>query len=97
MSEVFNYIKPELLLVAVVLYFLGDMLKKTMLVKHKYIPLILGGIGILVCALYVFATSHCATTANILMAFFTSITQGILVAGMSNYVYQIIKQMHSIE
>lgn len=39
-----KYVKPELLVVAVVLYFIGMGLKQSQTVKDKYIPLILGGI-----------------------------------------------------
>ena len=50
MEQITNYIKPELLIVAFVLYFIGVGLKKSQAVKDKYIPLILGAIGVVVCA-----------------------------------------------
>ena len=56
MEALVNYIKPELLITAVALYFMGIALKEAQAVKDKYIPLILGGVGILVCGIYVFAT-----------------------------------------
>ena len=37
-----EYIKPELLVVVIVLYFIGMGLKYTELIKDKYIPMILG-------------------------------------------------------
>ena len=55
MEALVNYIKPELLITAVALYFMGIALKEAQAVKDKYIPLILGGVGILVCGIYVFA------------------------------------------
>ena len=42
MDQILNYIKPELLVVAVVLYFVGIGLKKAQAVPDKYIPIILG-------------------------------------------------------
>ena len=42
MEQLVNYVKPELLIVAVVLYFMGIFLKEAQPVKDKYIPLILG-------------------------------------------------------
>ena len=45
-----------------------------------------------ICGIYVFATSTVSNGQEIAMAVFTAITQGILVAGLSNYVNQIIKQ-----
>ena len=46
MEQIMNYVKPELIVVAVVLYFIGMGLKKTQVVKDKYIPIILGCVGI---------------------------------------------------
>ena len=92
MEQITNYVKPELVVVAIALYFVGMALKQVQTVKDKYIPLILGGISIAICAMYVFATSSCSTPQDIVMAIFTAITQGILIAGLSTYVNQIVKQ-----
>lgn len=92
MDQIMNYVKPELLVVAVVLYFLGMALKQAEAIKDKYIPLILGGISIVLCAIWVLATSTLGSGQDVAMAVFTAITQGILVAGLSNYVNQIVKQ-----
>ena len=97
MEALVNYIKPELLITAVALYFMGIALKEAQAVKDKYIPLILGGVGILVCGIYVFATCSCNTAQDIAMAVFTSMTQGVLVAGLSTYVNQLIKQLEKDE
>lgn len=92
MEQIMNYVKPELVVVAVVLYFIGMGLKKTEKVSDKYIPLILGGIGIALCAVWVLATCTLGNGQDIAMAVFTAIVQGILVAGLSTYINQIIKQ-----
>lgn len=92
MEQIINYIKPELLVVAVVLYFLGQWIKQSQTIKDKYIPLVNGAVGIILCGIYVLAISGCQTVQEIAMAVFTAITQGILVAGLSTYVNQIIKQ-----
>ena len=97
MEQITNYVKPELIVVAIALYFAGMALKQAQAIKDKYIPLILGGISILICAMYVFATSTCNTPQDIVMAIFTTITQGILVAGLSTYVNQIVKQLNKEE
>lgn len=47
MEGIISYVKPELLAVAVVLYFCGMGLKRSQIIKDKYIPLILGTEGIL--------------------------------------------------
>ena len=87
-----NYVKPELVVVAIVLYFAGTWLKQSKTVPDKYIPIILGAIGIIICGIYVIATCNLSGVQNIAMAIFTAIVQGILVAGLSTYVNQIIKQ-----
>lgn len=88
-----NYIKPELIVVAIALYFLGLWLKQAAFIKDKYIPLVLGIVGIFVCGIWVMATATFATGQDIALALFTAIVQGILVAGLSTYVNQIIKQI----
>lgn len=97
MEQVINYVKPELMVVAIVLYFIGMGLKKAQAVKDKYIPLILGAGGIFLCAIYVIATSPLGTMQEIAMAVFTAVVQGILVAGLSTYVNQVIKQVSKTE
>ena len=56
MKEIVHYVKPELLVVAIVLYFIGGELKKSETIKDKYIPLILGVIGIAFSSVWVIAT-----------------------------------------
>ena len=97
MEALVNYIKPELLITAIALYFMGIALKEAQAVKDKYIPLILGSAGILICGIYVFATCSCKNAQDIAMAVFTSTTQGVLVAGLSTYVNQLIKQLEKDE
>ena len=72
MEQITNYVKPELIVVAIALYFVGMALKQAQAVKDKYIPLILGGISIAICAIYVFATCTCGTGQDIAMAIFYS-------------------------
>ena len=97
MEQIMNYVKPELVVVAIVLYFLGMWLKQTAFIKDKYIPLVLGIVGIFVCGIWVMATASFATAQDIALAVFTAIVQGILVAGLSTYVNQIIKQLNKEE
>lgn len=97
MEQIMNYVKPELIVVAVVLYFIGMGLKHAQAVSDKYIPIILGVIGIALCAVWVLATSPLGTPQEIAMAVFTAIVQGILVAGLSTYVHQIAKQIKKTE
>lgn len=97
MEQIMDYVKPELLMVAAVLYFLGIWLKQAEFIKDKYIPLVLGGAGILICGIWVMSTAACGTAQEILAAIFAAVTQGILVAGLSTYINQIVKQMKKEE
>lgn len=63
----------------------------------KYIPMLLGAGGIVLCGIWVLATSPLGNGQEIAMAVFTAIVQGILMAGLSNYVNQIIKQANKNE
>ena len=93
MEQIISYVKPELMVVSFALYFLGKWMKGSKRIKDKDIPLSLGGIGIIICGMYVTATCDLDSTKNVFMALFTSIVQGIMVAGLSTYVNQIIKQI----
>ena len=97
MEQVMNYIKPELIVVAVALYFIGMWLKHAAFIKNKYIPLVLGIVGVLLCAIWVLATCTLSTGQDVALAIFTAIVQGILVAGLSTYVNQFIKQLEKDE
>ncbi len=92
MDVILNYVKPELVVLAVVLYFVGLALKKAQAVKDKFIPLILGVIGIVLALIWVLATSDIGDVQQIMLAVFTAIVQGVLVAGLSTYANQILKQ-----
>lgn len=92
MEIILNYVKPELVVLAVVLYFVGLALKKAQAVKDKFIPLILGLAGIALALIWVLATSELSGAQQIMLAVFTAIVQGVLVASLSTYANQIIKQ-----
>mgnify|MGYP000476572983 CR=1 FL=1 len=86
MEQITNYVKPELIVVAIALYFVGMALKQAQAVKDKYIPLILGGISIAICAIYVFATLHLRYRTGYCNGnFYQRLHQGILIAGLSTY------------
>lgn len=89
-----NFIKPELLILIPVLYFIGVAIKNTLLIKDKFIPLTLGLVGVALAVLWILATEG---TDNVYMAVFVAITQGFLTAGASVYVNQLIKQSKKAE
>lgn len=86
-----KYIQPELFLLIPVMYLVGVALKKSAF-KDKFIPLMLGAISIVLCAIYELATVDLTTSKEYAMAIFVAITQGVLIAGASVYADQIVKQ-----
>lgn len=88
-----DFIKPELIILIPVLYLIGCGIKKSE-IKDKYIPVLLGLIGVIFAGLYVFATCSVNGAKDIAMAIFTALTQGILTAGASVYFNQIYKQLN---
>ena len=86
-----EFIKPELLILIPVLYLVGIGLKKSKL-SDTLIPLVLGGISMILSAAWVIATSDISTLKDVAFAIFVSVTQGILSAGASVYFNQLYVQ-----
>ena len=84
-------IKPELIVLVPVLYLIGMMLKKSQ-ISNKYIPLYLGFVSVALSGLVVFSSVVLTDWKEVLLGIFSSITQGVLCAGASVYVNQLIKQ-----
>ena len=73
------------------LYLVGMYLKKTA-VPDKYIPLILGCIGVVGCMVWTVATMTVFDWQSVLAGLCSAAVQGVLVAGASVYVNQVVKQ-----
>lgn len=86
-----DYIKSELLILIPVLYLIGGAIKKSKL-SDKFIPWVLGAVSVVLCGVWVFANCPIGTGAEIATAIFTAIVQGVLIAGASVYVNQLVKQ-----
>ena len=84
-----NYIMPELLLIVPVLWVFGWIVKEAAFINNKWIPLILGAVGVLLAVCWVYGSVEAFDST----ALFTAITQGILCAGAAVYGNQIIKQI----
>ncbi len=86
-----EFIKPEFLVLIPVLYLIGMAVKRSS-IKDKWIPWILGGAGVVLCLVYLLATVPINHYQDGFMLVFSALTQGILIAGASVYVNQLIKQ-----
>ena len=91
--NVTDFIKPELLVVAVMLYVLGMLFKSAGFIKDKFIPLLLGVTGIVVAFAWVVGVTPVKTPQDWCTAVFTGIVQGILCAGAAVYSDQLVKQL----
>lgn len=86
-----EFIKPELLILIPVLYFIGMGVKRSV-ISNTLIPLILGVTGILLSGIYLFAAEPINGSQAVFTAIFTAITQGVLCAAAAVYTNQILKQ-----
>ena len=91
--EFTSYIESELYILVPVLYAMGTLFKKTSVVEDKWIPIILGTLGIVLASAYKLATYSPSNGMEIVSLLFAGVTQGILCAAGSVYANNIIKQM----
>ena len=89
-------LKPELAVLVPVLYLVGVALKKSA-VQDRHIPWLLGVCGIVLSTVYLAATAGVTGWQGGMMLVFSGITQGILAAGASVYVNQVVKQAKKAE
>lgn len=92
MDAIKDMIRPELLVLIPVLYFIGVGLKNAATVSDTKIPIFLGLIGIVLSLLYVMANTPILNGTDFLQIVFVGVTQGVLCAGCSVYINQLIKQ-----
>ena len=90
--NVMEFVRPELLVLIPVLYLLGMGLKKSEAVLDKRIPAILGTVGVLLSLVYLLSTTAISGYQDGLQVAFSAVTQGVLCAGTSVYVNQLVVQ-----
>lgn len=87
-----EYIYPELLVLIPVLYFIGWCIRRSEKVDNKFIPIMLGGFGVLLCSVYMLSITNTATFNTIFSTIFAAIVQGLLCAAAAVFVNQLKKQ-----
>lgn len=92
-----QYVRPELLILIPVLYFFGVILRKASFMAERWIPLLLGIIGVALCAIYGFATTEVHNLKDGAMLLFMALTQGVMVSGASVFCHQIYKKFRKKE
>ncbi len=93
MGNITDYIDPNLLVLAVALYIAGEMIKSSKVIKNKYLPILLGVVGIIVSGVWVCSTYDINTYKDVFGAIFTSVVQGAMTAGLAVYGNQVMKQL----
>lgn len=88
MNIAIEYIKPELLVLVFVLWYIGTLLKKSEKVEDWFIPFILMLISIVMALSWVLITS--GFTA---MAVWVGVMQGFVIAAVEGQAYQYFKQI----
>ena len=92
-SVLIQYIRPELVVLPIILYCIGMALKKTMYIKDNLIPLFIGIISIAIAAIYVLSVSpQPSGYQEVLSLIFDIIVQGVCCAAVSVYTNQLGKQ-----
>jgi len=87
-----QFIKPELLVLIVVLYVIGLGLKSAQWFPDKDIPFVLNAIGIALAFIWVLANTQPVMPRDYFLMVFTAVVQGVLVAGASVNANQLYKQ-----
>lgn len=90
--DVSQYIKPEFLIMIPVLYILGIIIKNSVIVKDRLIPVTLSIISVAFSLIYVLSVSEISDLKSLMGAVFTALTQGFLIAGATVLCNQIKKQ-----
>lgn len=83
-----EYIKPELLVLVFVLWYLGTLLKKSHKIEDWKIPFILMTVSIIMALSWVIITSGLSP-----MAIWVGIMQGFVIAAVEGQAYQYFKQV----
>ncbi len=87
-----SMLTPELLPLAVALYFIGNFLKKYEHLEDRHIPIALGIISIIINALYIFSTSDISGFKELAGILVTIFIQGTLFASAPVYIHQMVHQ-----
>ena len=86
-----EFVRPEFLVGVPVLYLIGMRINQSA-VPDKYIPMILGCIGVVGCMAWTVATITAFDWQSVLAGLCSAAVQGVLCAGASVYVNQVVKQ-----
>jgi hypothetical protein len=97
-SIVTQYIRPELLVVVVILYCIALAIKKSTYIKDCFIPFIIGFISLALCAVYVLSVSAKPSGyQEVLSLILDIIIQGVCCAAAAVYFNQLYKQSQKMK
>lgn len=92
-ADILQNINAQMLIIIPVLIIIGKLIKESVIIKNKYIPVILTAISIILSCgwLFIYADENPAQTI------LDGVMQGVLYAGLSVYGNQIFKQFKKDE
>lgn len=90
--DIREYIYPQLFFVIPVLNMIGGVLKNTLLIPDKWIPVALGVMSVVFCGAYILTHNDISNLENVLYYLSSSAVQGTLCAAAAVYAHQVVKQ-----
>lgn len=92
---IYQFIKPDLLVLVPVLFLIGNWLKKSAVKDYK-IPFILGIISVILSSIYIILTISTFNIKEVCSGLFAGICQGILISGTSVFFKQLKIQSNKL-
>lgn len=93
-----QYIRPELLILVIILYLIGTAIKHTKYIRDELIPFILGVLSVLMSAVYILSVSPAPSGyQEVLSLVFNIVIQGICCAAAAVYFNQNVKQYKKLK
>jgi len=83
-----EYIKPELMVLVFVLWYIGTLLKKSQKIEDWLIPFVLMAASVIMALSWVLITSGLTP-----MAVWIGVMQGVVIAAVEGQAYQFMKQL----
>jgi len=88
----FSYIRADLMILVAVLFFIGELMKRSSMVKDELIPYILWGISLVLSGIYLFSKTPIETYQTVLSIVFEALVQGTFCAAGAVFSDQLLKQ-----
>ena len=92
-----SYIRADLMILVAALFFLGELMKRSTIVKDEVIPYILWVFGIILTGIYLFAKTPIESYQTILSTVFEVLIQGTFCTAGAVFFDQLLKQYDKLK